>query len=260
MCTNVFELWENVPLFSGAHTPTLDYYKAENRKGNGTVIILPGGAYRGRAAHEGKGYAEYLNVQGLDCFVLQYRVSPDRFPAPLLDARRAVRFIRANAEKFGIDPNKIAVMGSSAGGHLAAFLSTYKKKIDGEGVDATDEFNYLPNAQILCYPVIDYKGHSGSFRNLLGENASESCSDFFPYNHVDENTPAAFIWHTSSDPGVDVNNTFRYATALHEKNVPLEMHIYPMGGHGLGLAPEQPYIQTWAEHLVNWLKLLDYVK
>ena len=102
MCTNVFELWENVPLFSGAHTPTLDYYKAENRKGNGTVIILPGGAYRGRAAHEGKGYAEYLNAQGLDCFVLQYRCAPTRFPYPLLDARRAMRYVRANAEKYGI--------------------------------------------------------------------------------------------------------------------------------------------------------------
>ena len=260
MCTKVLELWDKVPLYSGAHTPTLEYYKSEKRTGNGTVIILPGGGYRGRAAHEGKGYAEYLNACGLDCFVLQYRVSPDRFPAPLLDARRAVRFIRANAESLGIDPQKIAVMGSSAGGHLAAFLSTYKKKIDGEGIDSTDDFDCIPNAQILCYPVIDYPGHSGSFNNLLGENAKDICEEYFPYNHVDENTPPAFIWHTSSDPGVDVNNTFRYATALHEKKVPLEMHIYPMGGHGLGLAVQLPYIQNWSDHLISWLRHLDYLK
>ena len=153
---DIIQLWENVPGYvDGGEKPYITYYPAENKKGDGAVIIFPGGGYAKRAPHEGKGYADYLTAQGISCFVLEYRVSPNRFPLPLLDARRAVRYVRANAEKYGIDPNKIAVMGSSAGGHLAAFVSTYLKPIDGEGADDLDTVDFRPNAQILCYPVID---------------------------------------------------------------------------------------------------------
>ena len=255
----VIDLWDEIPGYNGGHKPVLEFYPAENKKGNGAIIIFPGGGYSIRAAHEGVGYAEYLTANGIDCFVLQYRVSPDRFPYPLLDARRAVRYVRANAEKYGIDPNKIAVMGSSAGGHLAAFVSTYTDPIDGEGVDALDELDFRPNAQILCYPVIDMMGHSGSFKNLLGENAAEICDSYTPSLICDAGTPPVFLWHTSSDPGVNVINSYKYAIRLRELNVPVEMHIYPVGGHGLGLAPNLPYIQNWAPHLVDWLKLMNYI-
>lgn len=258
--TEIFDLWDEIPGYNGGHKPTLEYYKSENKKGDGAVIIFPGGGYAIRATHEGVGYAEYLTANGIDCFVLQYRVSPDHFPYPLLDARRSVRFVRANAERFGIDPNKIAVMGSSAGGHLAAFVSTYLKPIDGEGVDALDTVDFRPNAQLLCYPVIDMMGHRGSFLNLLGENAADICEDYTPSLICDDKTPPVFLWHTSSDPGVNVINSYKYAIRLRELNVPVEMHIYPVGGHGLGLAPQLPYIQNWAPHLVDWLKFMDFIK
>ena len=132
----IIKLWESeVPGYIGGELPMLTYYPSENKKGNGTVIICPGGGYCKRAPHEGEGYAKYLNSIGLDAFVVDYRVDPNRFPYPLLDARRSVRYVRKNAEKFGIDPNKIAIMGSSAGGHLAALTSTYRGQIEGEGVD-----------------------------------------------------------------------------------------------------------------------------
>lgn len=253
------KLWDNIPAHDGGDAPYLTYYPAENKRGNGTVIIFPGGGYAKRAQHEGKGYADYLNAQGITCFVLEYRVSPNRFPLPLLDARRAVRYVRANAEKYGIDPAKIAVMGSSAGGHLAAFVSTYTAPIDYEDADELDKVNFRPNAQILCYPVIDIMGHRGSFLNLLGENADKLADKYTPTLLADENTPPMFLWHTSSDTCVDINNSFRYATRLHELKIPMEMHIYPMGGHGLGLAPSVPYLQNWAEHLTAWLKHITYI-
>ena len=129
---DIIELWENVPGYEeGHHHPTLEFYKTENKRGRGTVVILPGGGYARRAPHEGEGYAKFLNELGLDCFVLQYRCAPTRFPYPLLDARRAMRYVRANAEKYGIDPEKIAIMGSSAGGHLAEMTATYREKLDG---------------------------------------------------------------------------------------------------------------------------------
>ena len=138
--------WEEIPEITA-------YIPAE-KKCNGAVVIFPGGAYRGRAAHEGKGYAEFLQSKGICAFDVAYRVSPHRFPLELLDARRAVRWVRAHAEEYGIDKNKIAVMGSSAGGHLAAMVSTYIDPIEFEGLDSVDAEDYLPNAQILCYPVI----------------------------------------------------------------------------------------------------------
>lgn len=258
-----FNLWEGeVPaLLEGEEPPVLEYYPAEKKLGPGTAVICPGGAYVDRARHEGEGYARFLNSIGLDAFVLQYRTKPHRFPAPLLDARRAMRLLRANAEKFGIDANKIAVIGSSAGGHLGALLSTYRKPLDGEGVDEIDGFDFLPNAEILCYPVLDIEGHRASFVNLLGE-AHVSHTDYTPRHLADKNTPPLFLWHTSSDTGVDVNNSFRYAQRLHELGVAVEVHVYPVGGHGLGLANDSkhncPYVRGWADNLHSWLRLMGF--
>ena len=137
-------LWENTPGLC-EFTPVLEYYPAEEKKTGATVVICPGGGYSDRAVYEGKGYAEYLNTLGMDAFVCQYRVAPHRFPLPLLDIRRAIRMVRSKAEEFGIDPNRIAVMGSSAGGHRAALTSTYHKPIDFEGMDEIDKQDYIPN-------------------------------------------------------------------------------------------------------------------
>lgn len=258
-----YRLWEgDAPGHKeGFETPLLNYYPTENKLGDCTVLIFAGGGYRHRATHEGEGYAEYLNSIGLDAFVLEYRVKPTEFPYPLLDARRAIRFIRANSESFGINPEKIAVMGSSAGGHLAATVSTYKEKVDGEGLDALDELPFLPNAQILCYPVLEIQGNPGSFVNLLGQNYSQH-RKVTPYHIADKDTPPVFLWHTSSDPAVDVNGSYRYAARLHELGVPVEMHIYPTGGHGLGLANDEkhdcPYVKSWADNLAAWLNFIEF--
>jgi acetyl esterase/lipase len=249
----------------GFEVPYINYYPAPERKTKACVVTFAGGGYRTRAAYECTGYRELLHAQGIDVFDVDYRVKPTKFPYPLLDARRAVRYIRAHAEELGLDPNRIAVMGSSAGGHLAALISTYRGKIDGEGVDELDEVDYIPNAQILCYPVLDFDGHSGSFLNLLGDEKDRYPS-ISPAQIVDKTAPPAFIWHTETDNCVDVNNTFRYATALHNIGVSFEMHIYPLGGHGLGVGyhPERnidvPYIRSWTGNLLAWLKLKGWIE
>ena len=253
------QLWSEVPgLTEGAEAPRLEYYKADCKRGDGTVIIFPGGGYRSRAAHEGEGYAKYLNSIGLDAFVLQYRVAPNRFPLPLLDARRAVRFVRANAEKFGIDPEKIAVMGSSAGGHLAATVSTYTAPIYGEDRDEIDKVDYMPTAQILCYPVTDYDSHNGSYINLLGPELL-GIDKLNPIRNVTPSTPKAFIWHTETDALVKVESTFKYVAALHAKNVRCELHVYPEGYHGLGLAEKFPAVKRWADDLKFWLGYIGFL-
>lgn len=251
-----FKMWDNIP---GTYTdePDIEYYKAEDKKGDGAVIIFPGGGYVVRAEHEGKGYAQYLNSIGLDAFVVQYRVNPHKFPLPLVDARRSVRWVRHNADKFGINPNKIAVMGSSAGGHLAAMLSTYRQEIEFENTDAVDKEEYLPNYQILCYPVVNLSDlavtHVGSTTNLLSEEQLWHTAKVDPVLIADEKTPEAFIWHTSNDNAVNVCNSLKYGEKLRSLGIQFEMHIFPDGPHGLGLAENMPHVAQWVPLLKNWL-------
>lgn len=260
------KLWNNAPGFiEGCFDPVLEYYPAEVKKGDGAVVIFPGGAYSHRAVHEGEGYAKFLNSIGLDAFVCEYRVKPYAYPYPLLDARRAMRYVRANAEKYGIDPSKIAIMGSSAGGHLAAVTSLYSEKLEGEGYDGLDLVDHLPNAQILCYPVTDYTGHKGSYKNLYGLTDTED-KDFIEFTEklnpiamVREGVAKAFIWHTEVDASVDVVGSLKYAMALHKANVRCELHVYPEGAHGLGLAGNDPFIARWSEDLAVWLRHIGFI-
>lgn len=263
-----FELWQgDVPGKTHCEVPRIHYYAASEKRGRGAIIILPGGGYGYRAPYEGEGYAEFLNEFGLDTFVVDYRTvtpssAPGIFPDPLLDARRAVRFVRANAEKFGIDPDHVAIMGSSAGSHLAAALSTYHLKLDGEGADELDEIDYLPNAQILCYPVTSIASHRGSYINLLGEGAEAIADEYDPISLADGRTPPAFIWHTAEDGVVNVIGTLNYAARLKSLDVPVEMHIFPFGPHGLGtgLLPgkENLHVSVWTELLRRWLELFNF--
>lgn len=248
----------------GFDVPHIKYYPAKEKKSRGAVVTFAGGGYRNRALYECEGYCEFLSERGIDCFDVEYRIKPARFPYPLLDARRAIRFVRSKAEELGIDPNMIAVMGSSAGGHLAALVSTYKGVIAGEGVDELDKLDCMPNASILCYPVLDIDGHPGSFFNLLGDAYSKHRT-VTPLHLADRNTPPVFMWHTSSDPAVDVNNSYRYAARLHELGIQTEFHVYPIGGHGLGLGYhpdkniDEPYVQSWSQNLLCWLKLQGWL-
>ena len=257
-----YQLWEKTPGMC-EEIPVIEYYPAENRISDATVVIYPGGGYGMRAPHEGKGYAEYFNSVGMDAFVCEYRVYPHLFPLPLLDARRAVRWVRHHATEFGLDPHKVAVMGSSAGGHLAGMVSTYTAPIDFEDIDEIDRENPIPDATILCYTVCHYPdgtdvAHAGSFINLCGKDG-----DFKAVSNdlnVTDSTPPAFLWHTSDDGGVNVINTYLYATALREHGIPHEVHVFPRGPHGLGLAPDFPHVAQWAGLMKNWLIWMGWLK
>jgi acetyl esterase/lipase len=261
----IFNLWENVPGMC-EFTPTLEYYPAKyysgvSKKAETTVVIFPGGGYGMRAEHEGKGYADYFNAIGMDAFVCQYRVSPHRYPLPLLDARRAIQFVRYNAEKFGINPEKVGVMGSSAGGHLAAMVSDVYDNFDDviENKDEIDKIDFIPDFQILCYPVIAIKdfGHIGSGKNLLGDEYAddEKVTYLSIQNRVNEKTPKAFIWHTAEDQAVPVENSLLLAKALSEKGVPFELHCYQNGPHGLGLLKAPQGTKEWGNALLTWLEI-----
>lgn len=241
--------------------PLLHFYEAEHKITDASVIIFPGGGYMCRAGYEGYGYARFFNSLGMNAFVLDYRANPYRFPIPLLDARRAFRYVRHHAKDFGVDPNRLAVMGSSAGGHLAALLSTYTEPIAYEGIDEIDCEDYLPNFQILCYPVIvsGAPTHEGSYMALTGTSDRTVWASYAPDALVHERTPSAFIWHTSDDGAVNVVNSYAYASALRGKGIKHEMHIFPSGPHGLGVADDQPYVARWLGMLTDHLRLIGYL-
>ena len=246
-----FKLWEK----EIDNEVTIDYYKPLQKSNDVAVVIFPGGGYKLLANHEGEGYAHLLNTFGIASFVVNYRVAPNHFPYPLLDARRAVRFVRANAEKFGINKNKVLVMGSSAGGHLTALLSTYLEDI-GEERDELYKEEFLPNGQILCYPVISSDesiSHQGSYENLLS-GLYKYKEKYSPELLVNSTTPPVFIWHTAEDCVVPCMNSYRYASALWKQNIPCELHVFPEGQHGLGVAPQNPHVAQWMILLNNWLK------
>ncbi len=265
METDTMYLWEQTP---GAceEIPKISIYVPENKISDMAIIVFAGGGYVNRSEHEGSRYAEFLAENGYTAFVVDYRVAPHRFPLPLLDARRAVRTVRYYAEKYGIDKNKIAVMGSSAGGHLPALLSTYFELIEFENIDEVDKEDFIPNYQILCYPVISLFGKEANFfsgKNLLGELLPEKCEELSPQLIVSSKTPPAFIWHTFADGIVNVKNSLMYAQSLKEYNIPTEMHIFPYGKHGLGLAQGEDetskYVSVWSNLLLRWLKLIQNI-
>ena len=266
MSAKTYSLWKNTPGLC-EEQPKITCYCPENAVSDAAVVIFPGGGYAHRAEHEGKGYAEFLNENGYTAFVVDYRVSPHTFPLPLLDARRAIRWVRYHAAEFGLDKAKIAVMGSSAGGHLAALVSTYRKPIEFEGVDEIDGEEFLPNKQILCYPVINLYDlnftHIGSGDNLTGKSLLEthdtvSRMKLSPNMLVSKKTPEAFIWHTFNDNAVNVKNSLEYAERLRDYDIATELHIYPHGPHGMGLTkksnPVECHVAQWSGALITWLK------
>lgn len=240
--------------------PEITPYLAQ--ESNSAVIVCPGGAYAGRAEHEGPVIAKWLNQIGISAFVLDYRVAPYQHPAEISDGIRAVRYVRYHAERLGIDPHKIAIMGFSAGGHLAASVSVHYEKNFYEPTDAIDKVDARPDATILCYPVIDmfeYR-HDGSRTNLLGQNpAQEEKKLMALQQQITKATPPAFLWHTSSDQAVPVENSLMYAAGLSQCKVPFELHVYPVGEHGLGLASELPHTAQWSQALERWFVLNSFI-
>ena len=261
-----FPLWaKDVPGALGNEekdNPTLTVFKpAEGTASGAAMVICPGGGYGGLAQHEGKDYAEWLAKHGVTCFVLKYRLGSAgyRHPVMLGDAARAVRLVRSQADKFGIDPKRIGIMGSSAGGHLASTLLTHFDEGNSEASDLVERQSSRPDLGILCYPVITLGEftHAGSKKNLLGEHPSEELVNLLSNElQVTTNTPPTFLWHTYEDTGVVPQNSMLFAMALQKNKVPYELHVYEKGRHGIGLANGHP----WTEQCLRWLKLRGFVK
>ena len=176
----------------------------------------------------------------------------------MLDAQRAIRTVRSNAARFGIDPGKIGVIGFSAGGHLASTVATHFDDGDADSGDVVDQQSSRPDFAILCYPVISMDAaltHKGSQRNLFGkEPADETLQMFSNHLHVTDNTPPTFLWHCSDDSVVRPGNSIVFYEALIAAGVPAELHVYEKGGHGIGLAAGKAGVEEWSNACVSWLR------
>jgi acetyl esterase/lipase len=251
---------------SGVTVPTIAAYIAPKEKATGAaVMICPGGGYGILAAsHEGSDFAKWFNDRGISAFVLKYRLPNEKamehqHEVPLMDAMQGMKLIRQNAGKWNIDVNKIGVMGFSAGGHLAATLSTHHNM--GEKASAEGK----PNFSILIYPVISFQpgiSHGGSRDNLLGPEKSEELIKYYSNElQVSDQTPPAFLVHAMDDTGVPVENSIEYYLALKKKKIPAEMHLYPKGGHGYGMRTEgKGSLAGWPAAMEGWLKAMGYQK
>ncbi|MCQ2379343.1 MAG: glycosyltransferase family 39 protein [Victivallaceae bacterium] len=258
-------LWQgDAPLARGANDadiPTLTPFVPAEPNGT-AVLVLPGGGYRMLARHEGPELAKYLALHGVTAFVLKYRLGSDgyRHPAMLLDATRAMRTIRAMAGKYGIRPDCVGVMGSSAGGHLAATLMTNCDAGRPDDADSVERESSRPDFGMLCYPVISMTPpltHEGSRKMLLGDVDNAEAAKMSADLNVTEKTPKCFIWHTSMDQAVPPDNSIAFYSALRRNNVPCELHIYQNGRHGQGLKDVYPYKNAlpWADAMTSWMKI-----
>jgi len=256
---------------SAADKPSVAVFPAPKDQANGAaVVICPGGGYGFLADdHEGKQVAEFMNGLGVTAFVLKYRTANKErpgplHPAPLQDAQRAIRTVRARAADWKIDPARVGIMGFSAGGHLSSTAATHFDAGDPNAQDPVERQGSRPDVAILCYPVItltDPYAHAGSRKNLLGDNPPKELIDLLSNEkQVTDKTPPTFLFHTEDDKAVPVENSLMFAAALRKAKVPYEMHIYETGRHGVGLAKDNPALSTWPKLLENWLRARGFVK
>ncbi len=248
--------------------PTLTPYWADPSKATGAAfIVCPGGGYNVLAPHEGEAYAKWLNDLGISAFVLKYRLIKNGYTVPtiLLDAARAVRTVRANAKEWEVDPKRIGIIGSSAGGHLSATLST---RFDGGKLDAEDpieRFSSRPDVVILCYAFIlfDRPDKSNRQERFLGfKPQDEQVRAFSPALNVTKETPPCFIWQTVEDSGVVVENALVFAEACRKAGVPFDLHLYQKGKHGIGLGVKEydpAKVHPWVKDCAFWLSEQGYL-
>lgn len=248
--------------------PTLTVFVPKNKTSDASVIICPGGGYQILAFdHEGYAPAEWFADHGITAFVLKYRLPQEELfdnstTRPLQDAQQALRYIKNNATNYGINPEKVGIMGFSAGGHLAATASTLFKEQVGEITDAA--ISVRPAFSILIYPVISFDekiGHSGSRGNLIGKNPEPAeVKKYSNELNVTSKTPPTFMVHAFDDP-VRVENSLVYAQALKAKNVSTELHLYDRGGHGFGLTKKgRGPVETWTDRLAGWMTVNGWMK
>ena len=254
---------------SDKDVPTITVWlpRPELAKGS-AVVVCPGGGYGMLAVdHEGKQIAEWLNGLGIAAFVLKYRLGPRyHHPAMLDDAARAIRTVRANAAKWKVDPARVAIMGFSAGGHLASTAGTHFSPGKPDAEDPVERQSSRPDRLILVYPVVALAtpyGHTGSLKNLLGENPSQELIESLSNERqVTKDTPPTFLAHTNADTGVQAENSILFALACRKAGVPVELHVFERGRHGLGLGtgraqfrvPPEPSFQAWPKLCETWLK------
>ena len=257
-------MWENgAPGALGqadTDKPTITVYRAPRGSTGTAIIVAPGGGYGALAIeHEGRQWAYWYNAMGVTAFVLKYRLGPRyHHPIELGDAQRAIRTVRARATEFGIMPDRIGMMGFSAGGHLTSTAGTH---FDGGKPDATDPIERVgsrPDFLILGYPVISFDPaitHAGSLKNLLGDNPDPKLVENLSNDlQVTAQTPPTFIFHTTNDNCVPVENSVRFYLALRKAKVPVEMHLFENGPHGVGMALSDPALSAWPGLLMNWLR------
>jgi acetyl esterase/lipase len=269
---NPIPLWPNgAPGALGNTTndiPTLTPYLPDTTNATGAaMVICPGGGYAHLAPHEGNDYALWLNQHGVTCFVLKYRLGSNgyRHPVMLQDAARAMRWVRAHADEFKIDPHRVGIMGSSAGGHLASTLMTHFDSGNMNSDDPIERQSSRPDIGILCYAVITMGefAHQGSKDNLLGKNPPPKLvTELSNELQVTTNTPPCFLWTTFEDKTVPMENTLMFAEALRKNHVPFDLHVYQKGGHGMGLEDKPPFAHPhpWANDCLFWLKEQGFVK
>lgn len=247
---------------SDRDVPTITPYVPDASVATGAaMVICPGGGYGGLAPHEGKDYALWLNQHGVAGFVLKYRLGSSgyRHPRMLEDVSRALRYVRAKAAEWKVDPARIGVMGSSAGGHLASTLLTHFDQGHLDSNDPVERVSSRPDLGILCYPVITLGRftHQGSKNNLLGKEPSEELVRLLSNERqVTPQTPPTFLWHTFEDKAVPVENSLEFARALRNAGVPFDLHIYEKGRHGIGLANGHP----WTKDCLYWLQQRGFVR
>lgn len=268
-----FPLWTNgAPGALGKEEkdiPTLTAYFSNATKATGAAIVIcPGGGYGGLAPHEGRDYAMWLNEQGISGFVLKYRLGPGGYkhPAMMQDVNRAIRYVRAKSAEWKLDPKRIGLMGSSAGGHLASTGITHFDAGRADDADPIEHASSRPDLGILCYPVITMgpNTHAGSKKNLLGDNPSPDLVKLLSNElQVTKETPPTFLFHTVEDTAVKVENSLDFAAALQRNGVSFSLHIYPKGRHGIGLGTSQwdpDSRHPWTTQLAVWLKEQGFAK
>jgi acetyl esterase/lipase len=240
------------------------YLPAGGRANGAAIIICPGGGYAGLFEGEGAPVAEWLNSLGITAFVLHYRTGPRyRHPAPLLDAERAVRVVRARAKEWGVDPGRIGILGFSAGGHLASSVGTHSDSGRLEASDPIERVRSRPDVMVLVYPVITMgaETHPGSKQNLLGPNPSPDAIALLSNEaHVTKETPPTFLVHGVSDEAVPVENSLLFAAALRKAGVPFELHLYERGRHGFALGRGDPALSSWTKRCADWLSLRGFIR
>ncbi|WP_224772572.1 alpha/beta hydrolase [Pelagicoccus enzymogenes] len=259
---------EDLDRIAYVQDPTIEVRLPSPQSATGqAVVICPGGGYAVLAYDwEGIDTANYLNAHGIAAIVLKYRLPEDDSNvvphlSPLLDTKRAMRLTRFHAQKWNIDPNRVGIMGFSAGGHAASTLGTHFDEGDPTASDPIDRLSSRPDFMALIYPVVTMKQdytHNGSRTNLIGEDPNQELVELYSNElQVTPQTPPTFLVHSSDDKSVPVQNSLQFYEALLKNKVDAEMHLYPYGGHGYSLAIGRDRLSDWPARCVAWMKSLD---